>query len=366
VIPEPITADAAVRQMQKSLDRGRGLGLLVGTGLTIAATGDRANSWTELIKRGAAACEENGRRDRAWVERVVADVDTGEIGDLLAAAEKVTYALGGRGGEPFYEWLSESVGSVEPKHLELLDQVKRVAGHERVTVLTTNYDSLLSDHLGIRAVTWRADLPVLKDAYVDHRHRAVIHIHGHWPELSSVVFGAASYESLRADPHALVFLQQAFLANTVATIGVGAGLTDPTFQFLLDWAATALGQTRTILYFHVADAVAPVHPNVTPVPLPSYDELIEILGQLKVKPARPARGLGAATNTGPFPTATLQWVRELAASAAQTPEAGRARLFMSVYKDEVDRVLEEPATADLVVRAWADRLNATWLVLDEP
>jgi SIR2-like domain len=366
VIPEPITADAAVRQMQQSLDRGPGLCLLVGTGLTIAATGDPADSWAELIKRGAAACEENGRRDRAWVDRVAADVDTGEVGDLLAAAEKVTYGLGGRRSGPFYEWLSETVGSVRPKHLELLDQVKRVAGHKDVTVLTTNYDSLLSDHLGIRPVTWRAELPVLQDAFVDHRQRAVIHIHGHWPELSSVVFGAGSYESLRTDPHAPFFLRQAFLANTVATVGVGAGLTDPTFRFLLDWAATAVGDTRKILYFHVTGAVVPVHPNVTPVPLSSYGELAEILGRLRVTPPRPVRGFGSAGGGEALPAETLQRVRRLAASDRETQEASRARLFVSIYKDQVDRVLDASTAPDRLARAWADRLNATWQALNEP
>lgn len=215
-------------------------------------------------------------------------------------------------------------------------------------------------------MTWRADLPVLKDAYVDHRHRAVIHIHGHWPELSSVVFGAASYESLRTDPHALVFLQQALLANTVATVGVGAGVTDPTFQFLLDWAATAFGQTRTILYFHVAGAAVPVHPNLTPVPLSSHDELVERLGQLKVTPPRPVHGLGPADGGETFPTETLQRVRKLAASDRQTQEASRARLFVSVYHDELDRVLDPPAVPDHLAPAWADRLTATWQVLNEP
>jgi SIR2-like domain len=365
VIPKPITAEAAVRQMERSLN-GRGLCLLVGTGLTIAATGDPANSWPELIKRGAAACEENGRRDHAWVERVAADVDTGEVGDLLAAAEKVTYGLGGRRSGQFYEWISETAGSVQPKHLELLDQVKRVASDDRVTILTTNYDSLLSDHLGFRPVTWRADPPVLKDAYVDHRHRAVVHIHGYWSDLSSIVFGAASYESLRADPRALEFLKQALFVNTVATVGVGAGLTDPTFEFLLHWANIALEQTRTILYFHVAGDAVPVHPNVTPVPLSSHDELVERLSQLKVRRTKPTYGLSLAVGGAPFPTETLQWVRKMAASAAQTPEASRARLFLSVYKDEVDRVLDESAATDPLARAWADRLNATWLALDEP
>jgi len=366
VIPEPVTADAAVRQMQKSLDRGRGLCLLVGTGLTIAATGDPANSWSELIKRGAAACEENGRRDHAWVKRVAADVDTGEIGDMLAAAEKVTYGLGGRRSGPFYEWLSQTVGSVRPKHLELLDQVKRVASHDRVTVLTTNYDSLLSNYLGIRAVTWRADPPVLKDAYVDHNQRAVIHVHGHWPDLPSIVFGAASYESVRADPSALEFLKQALLANTVATVGVGAGLTDPTFRLLLHWADTALSQTRAILYFHVPGAAVPVHPSLTPVPLSSHDELIERLGQLEVTPGLAVTGTRRAVGEASFPTATLQLVRKMAASASRTPEASQARLFISTYKDEVARVLDASAVPDHLTQAWADVLNATWQAMNEP
>ena len=357
--------DAAVRQMQKSLDRGRGLCLLIGTGLTIAATGDPSNSWSELIKRGAAACEENGRRDRAWVERVAADVDTGEIGDILAAAEKVTYGLGGQESEQFYEWLTETVGSVQPKHLELLDQVKRLASHGRVTVVTTNYDSLMSDHLGIRPVTWRAAPPVLKDAYVDHRKQAVIHVHGHWPDLPSIVFGAASYASLRAHPSALEFLKQALLANTVVTMGVGAGLTDPTFQLLLDWAAAALKDAHTIFYFHQAAAEAPPHPSITPVPLSSHAELAERLKQLRVEPSKPLRGAARAADEMALATATFGYIRKLADSG-QRPKAPQARLFMSVYGDEVDRVLDEPANPDPVVRAWSDRLVATWQALTEP
>jgi hypothetical protein len=367
MIPEPMRADAAVRQMQKSLDRGRGLCLLVGTGLTIAATGDPGNSWPDLIKRGAGACEENGHRDRAWVERVAADVDTGQVGDMLAAAEKVTYGLGGQGDDRFYKWLRETAGSVQPKHLGLLDQVKRLASHDAVTVLTTNYDSLLSDHVGIPPVTWKAPLPVLQDAYVEHERRAVIHIHGHWPDLPSVVFGAASYASLRAHPSALDFLKQAFLANTVATVGVGAGLADPTFRLLLDWADAALNQTKTILYFHVPDPEAPipVHPAITPVPLSSHAELVERLDELEVSPPKAVRGSGSIADGEPFSTAPLEEIRVQAASSRQTGEASRAQLFMSVYRAEVDRVLSEPAATDPLARAWADRLRVTWRVLND-
>jgi hypothetical protein len=366
MIPEPMRADAAVRQMQKSLDRGRGLCLLVGTGLTIAATGDPGNSWPDLIKRGAVACEENGHRDRAWVERVAADVDTGQVGDMLAAAEKVTYGLGGQGDDRFYKWLRETVGSVQPKHLGLLDQVKRLASHDAVTVLTTNYDSMLSDHLGIPPVTWKAPLPVLQDAYVEHERRAVIHVHGHWPDLPSVVFGAASYASLRAHPSALDFLKQAFLANTVATVGVGAGLADPTFRLLLDWADAALNQTRAILYFHVPDpeAPVPVHPAITPVPLSSHAELVEHLKQLKVE-HKPLRGAESGADRMSLAIVRLRQVRKLAASGRQTQEAAQAQTFISINRDELARVLDETTVTGHAIRAWADRLVATWQAMTE-
>lgn len=365
VNPAPIAAHAAIQQVQRSLDRGRGLCLLAGAGLTIAATGDSANSWQELIKRGAAACENHGR-DHAWVDRVAADVGTGEVGDMLAAAEKVTYGLGGPDDKRFYTWLRETVGSVEPKNLELLDEVKRLAGHDRVTVLTTNYDSLLSDHLRLPPVTWRAALPVLEDAYLDHEQRAVIHLHGHWLEPRSVVFGATSYARLGARRSSLEFLKKALLSNTMVTIGVGAGMADPTFELLLDWADVAVKNLHKIFYLHVTGATVPKRPSVTPVPLSSHDELVDFFGQIRDTPGIAVTGTAKPGGVDPFPADTLRMVRKLAASASQTPEASRARLFLGIYRNEVDRVLDTSAATDRLAPAWADLLTATWQALNEP
>lgn len=359
-------ADAAVRMMQESLDRGRGLCLLVGTGLTIAATGDHRNSWAELIKSGAAACEKNGVRDQSWVDRVAADVDTALIGDMLAAAEKVTWGLGGQSADPFYRWLEDTVGAVKPRNVELLDEVKRLSGNQKVTVVTTNYDTLLADYLQVHPVTWRDDTPVLHDAYVDHRRRAVIHIHGHWRNLASVVFGSASYASLRAHHNALVFLEQLLLANTMVTVGVGAGLEDPTFKFLLDWAASALDGTRSIYYLHVAGATVPTHPSITPVPLATHAKIVDLFRQIQITQPKPTNALSRSTEERPFSAAILRRVRRLAESGAQTPEAMRARRFAGVYRDVLDRVLSDTEAPDDLTRAWADRLEATWLVFNEP
>ena len=316
LMAESVRPDAVIRQVQNSLDRGAGLCLLAGAGLTISATGDLANSWPELIKRGAAACRQDGTRDRPWADRVVADVNTRELSDMLAAAEKVTLGLGGPGSERFATWLREAVGSLEPRNFELLNEVKRLARNPKVTVVTTNYDGLLARHLGLEWVTWKRDAPVLFDA-ASHVVEAVIHIHGHWLEPSSVVFGSASYAALAADKTALEALKKMLLANTVVAVGYGAD-TDPTFEALLGWADEALKQARAIFYLHLDGAKVPAHPGIIPVPLLSYSELATFLKQIQVKPHKPLLGYATTTDLLSAGVATLRRVRDLAGSARET------------------------------------------------
>jgi hypothetical protein len=365
MMAESVRPDAVIRRLQDSLDRGAGLCLLAGAGLTIAATGDTANSWPELIKRGAVACLENGHRDQPWVDRVAADVATGRTWDMLGAAEKVTHGFGETDTGQFFEWLRVAVGALEPKHFELLDQIKRLAGHPKVVVVTTNYDGLLARHLGFERVTWKQDAPVLLDAF-SHLFEAVIHIHGYWLEPSSVVFGSTSYAALSADRTAIEGLKQMLMANTVVTVGVGAGITDPTFQALLDWADDALKQARAIFYLHEVGAEVPEHPGIVRVPLPSYEELVKFLQQIQVKP-RPARGSAQdITAAVQSPVDTLEWVRDRAASARRSTVALRARQYMGIYGDQVDRILAGEVTPNARAKAWADRLVATWEALENP
>lgn len=354
--------DAVIKELQDSLDRGAGLCLLAGAGLTISATGDRANSWPELIKRGAVACQKQGHRDRSWVNRVAADVGTDVTWDMLAAAEKVTYGLGGPKSSQFYNWLRDAVGSLEPRHFELLDQVKRLASDRRVVVVTTNYDGLLAKHLGFEWMTWKRDAPVLLDAF-SHHLEAVIHLHGHWMEPSSVVFGSTSYAALSADKTAIEGFKGMFLVNTVVTVGVGAGITDPTFQVLLDWADEALKQARAVFYLHEAGAAVPKHPGIASVPLPSHADLAEFLKQIHVKPVRPVRGIHTTGIEQPS-VATLEWVRNRAASGRQNTVATRARRYMSIYGNQVNRILAGAVTPDARAQAWTDRLVTTWKALE--
>lgn len=53
--------------------------LIVGTGLTMAATEEKA-SWTGLLLDGAQRCQSFGTRKKSWVDRIRADLRTGHLG----------------------------------------------------------------------------------------------------------------------------------------------------------------------------------------------------------------------------------------------------------------------------------------------
>lgn len=353
---EPLRPDSAIASLQDSLDEGAGLCLLIGAGLTINATGDPNCTWRGLIMRGAAAAERY--RDRDWVERVVADANTGRLTDMLVAAEKVTDAL----GDHFRGWLREEVGSLEATHFELLAEIKRLVAHDRVIPVTTNYDGILHRYLGFEQLTWRDDKGDLMDAFA-RLVSAVIHIHGYWVQSKTVVFGSTSYQAMQSHGVALEAFKRILMANAVVTVGVGAGLDDPTFQVVLGWAGRVLDQSRAIYYLHKDGDEVPQHSHIIPVPLSSYKEIAPFLARLEINPARPGRGGGLATGES-FRTSDLQAIRERAASLREDRTTLRARDFMNVYGDQVNGILAGTVTPAARVQAWTSRLLTTWRAVE--
>lgn len=100
-------------------------------------------------------------------------------------------------------------------------------------VLTTNYDSLLSDATGLPPVTWE-EHEALAHALQDRRS-AILHIHGHWQRPSSIVLGSTSYERVVADTLFQQALRSLWLTHAWVYIGCGDGLDDPNIGRLLEW-----------------------------------------------------------------------------------------------------------------------------------
>ncbi|SHX64928.1 SIR2 family NAD-dependent protein deacylase [Mycobacteroides abscessus] len=219
--------------------------LMLGAGVTAAASGGNPfGSWQSLVTDAVNRCLMVGSRDHAWAERAKADIASPHNSDLIAAAEKATDGLGGRHNPEFRRWLRETVGSIPNIDHELTDVIAQLA-ERRALVATTNYDSILEHALGLPVVTWR-DSSTIQRVYRDKDAKSVIHLHGHWREPESVVFGSSSYADILNDPQAAEFLRITFWTKTVVFCGFGAGIQDPNFAALRRWLRTYRGSE----YYH--------------------------------------------------------------------------------------------------------------------
>ena len=220
-----------VDDLRGELARGRVI-VLAGAGVSVGASGGAAvASWTGLLKDGVARCEELALRPlpAGWGDRVRAQIQSGDVEELLLAAEAVTGRLGGRDHGEYRRWLRETVGALNVTQPGVLEALRDLGG----ILATTNYDGLLEQVTGLPAVTWR-DL-ARAHAVLRGDEQAILHLHGFWQEPGSVVLGVRSYEQLLGAEHAQAIQQVMAAMGTLLFVGFGAGLADPNFAALRAW-----------------------------------------------------------------------------------------------------------------------------------
>jgi hypothetical protein len=213
------------------------------------------------------------------------EIASGDIDDLLSAAEKVATKLANQGGE-YSRWLRETVGTLRVKDSRL---IKALVGLN-VPVLTTNYDSLIEDVTGWPSVTWRQSSAV--EYLIRGDEQGVLHLHGHWHDPQSVVLGVRSYSQILGDTHAQAMLQALRATRSFLFVGFGAGLTDPNFAALLRWARDAFSMSefrhyRLVRSSEVAGVQADYDPSDRIFVLSygdNYEDLPAFLEQLAVRP----------------------------------------------------------------------------------
>ncbi|KYF75481.1 hypothetical protein BE17_33675 [Sorangium cellulosum] len=197
----------------------------------MAATGGNpVASWTGLLRDGVSRCEHVvPGLPRGWASRVRQEIESGDIDDLLSAAEKISSKLNPQSGE-YRRWLRETIGALRVTDPSVIEALQAL----RVPIATTNYDGLIEDVTGLAAVTWRHGSEVERVLRGDDP--GVVHLHGHWRESESVVLGIRSYDAVLGDAHAQTMLRALRATRTFLFVGFGAGLADPNFGALLRWS----------------------------------------------------------------------------------------------------------------------------------
>jgi tetratricopeptide (TPR) repeat protein len=219
-----------VEDLRAELARGRVV-VLVGAGVSIGATDEApVASWAGLLEDGVARCEGLGwPLPAGWGDRTRAQIESGDVEELLLAAEAVTGRLGGRGHGEYGRWLKETVGELHASDLGVLEALRDLGG----ILATTNYDGLLERVTARPAVTWQDQARA--QAVLRGDEQAIVHLHGFWKEPASVVLGVRSYEQLLGTEHAQMMQQAMAAMGTLLFVGFGAGLADPNFAALRAW-----------------------------------------------------------------------------------------------------------------------------------
>jgi tetratricopeptide (TPR) repeat protein len=282
--------------LRQELARGRVI-VLVGAGVSVGATeGAPVASWTGLLEDGVVRCEQLALRPlpAGWGDWTRQQIHSGDVGDMILAAEAITDRLGGRDHGEYRRWLRESVGQLNASHREVLEALRDLGG----ILATTNYDGLLEAATGLPALTWQDRSRA--QAVLRGNEQAILHLHGYWQEPTSVVLGARSYQELVGDEHAQLMQQAMVAVGTLVFVGFGAGLADPNFAALRAWMSRLFksGESR---HFRLAkdDEVAALraeHGQDERVFVlsygPNHGDLAPYLCRLIPQPTAPSPGAG--------------------------------------------------------------------------
>src|SRR5215218_6227437 len=137
-------AHELVDDLRAEIAKGHVL-VVVGAGVSISATRrDPLASWQGLLENGVERCVAVRGLDSKWANRVREEIQSGDLDDLLSAAEKVSSKLGFPSGGEYRRWLHETVGKLEMKDRTVLDAIRDLG----LPIATTNYDGLLEEATG--------------------------------------------------------------------------------------------------------------------------------------------------------------------------------------------------------------------------
>lgn len=215
--------------------------LVAGAGVSIAATQDPIGySWLGLLRNGIRYCEEHWPDlTTDWSKEVERKISSGDTLQMIEGAQALQEFLRERPGNHFRKWLSATVGSATAVQPGLLRAIADLA----IPIATTNYDDLLIRAIGGDPVTWKDPAGIQR--VLRGGERGVIHIHGHWRDMDSVVLGVESYDAVIGHEASQEIVKAIFATKSVIFAGFGLGLDDPNFSSLRSWIKRVLAKSES-------------------------------------------------------------------------------------------------------------------------
>jgi hypothetical protein len=212
--------------------------VVVGTGVSAGATSAPHASWLGLLKHGIehlvtteVFTDRRGKELRASLDAAFSPF---ALKTALQHAELVEQNLNTPDIAAFACWLDAAFRDfkVRAGKSETLDALRDLQ-QAGALLLTTNYDSLLSEAMGLPPVTWEEHAKFY--GVIRRQQLGILHIHGHWQRPSSVVLGKSSYDRIARDQDFQDLFKSLWLEWSWLYVGCGDGLDDPNLGRLLEW-----------------------------------------------------------------------------------------------------------------------------------
>lgn len=339
--------------------------LVVGSGVTrgavVGVPGTECASWAGLVEHGIrhARRQELVSDDEA---RTLAErIASGDAESMIAAAESITSALGGRTSGEYQAWLRSAFAPVDEgaSCTPTLCAIKD-ASDRGVRIATTNYDGVLERFLELETVVWSQRDQALRVLQGDEN--AVLHLHGHWGTSDSVIFGTSDYEALAEAPGNAELLNAVRTLKTMVFVGMGAGMLDPTFGRLRSWAARTQEDVTPQHYWFVRGSEREAVPaqtlraeRTTVVGYAEHEELPGLLRRiLPSQPQAPLEREAAAAQT----VALLLNVRMQTHREHFDARDLSLALELEIPDENVVELRREAGEGDVADPRWWDRIGA--------
>lgn len=219
-------------QELKARIANRGIIVIAGCGVSASTVADGQRpltSWSAFLLTGVERCRALDLCNGDWVTRRTADIQSGELNDMLLAAQALQQKLGSAEGGEFATWLRTTVGSLTVHDSRTIKAIQRLGA----SITTTNYDSLIERVTGLERATQRE--PGRAQRIINGDEAAVLHLHGHYLQPETVVLGVTDYFQVATDEKTQTLQRTMATAKSLLFIGCGGTLEDPNLGALLNW-----------------------------------------------------------------------------------------------------------------------------------
>lgn len=223
------------KQLKEKIKQGRVV-LVIGTGVSVAATQSPSASWAGLLKSGIVWLQTQKMIDPQDAQtqlRLLNNKPTTQ--GFLSAAEDVVQCMGGPASAHYKVWLENTIGTLKAERTELLEAIHALRQHGKGHLLaTTNYDDLLIyNQPNLTPITWREPDDLMRSVQ-QWNQNSVIYLHGYWRKPQTVVLDWDSYQAIENDAVYREDILSVWETHTWLYIGCGReGLNDPDLGRLL-------------------------------------------------------------------------------------------------------------------------------------